>query len=136
MTNRKTEDHLLAVLVFVPALHHLQPFGGPLHLRVFLLSGKQEVTHEYLPPSSVFPFVCSCPTGLSVRTARRLKRNGSPVVARRLQRPLKTASCSSFSRQQMLISFSSFVSELVFYSSEKHVCHLKTQIQTRCVLHR
>lgn len=30
-------NHLLAVLVFLPALQHLQPLGDPLHLQVFLL---------------------------------------------------------------------------------------------------
>lgn len=32
-------DHLVAVLVFVPALQHLQPLAGSLHLCVFLLLG-------------------------------------------------------------------------------------------------
>lgn len=34
-------DHLVAVLVFVPALQHLQPLAGSLHLCVFLLLEKK-----------------------------------------------------------------------------------------------
>lgn len=40
-TEETSAAHLLAVLVLVPALQHLQPFGGPLHLSVFLLSGEK-----------------------------------------------------------------------------------------------
>ena len=43
------ETHLLTVLVLVPALEHLQPLAGPLHLCLFMLPGKQEKTCKPLP---------------------------------------------------------------------------------------
>lgn len=41
---RDEADHLVAVLVFVPALQHLQPLAGSLHLCVFLLLGEKKTT--------------------------------------------------------------------------------------------
>lgn len=38
----RSADHLFAVLVLVPALQHLQPLGGPLHLHVLLLRGRKK----------------------------------------------------------------------------------------------
>lgn len=56
----KQKNHLFTVLVFVPALQHLQPFGAPFHLRVFLL---KEMRSDTLITSPVTASLQLCWSG-------------------------------------------------------------------------